>query len=304
MSKKKMHDNELSVTAEVVSRLISDQFPRWKDLPLHQVPSAGTDNALFNLGDEMVVRLPRIDWAVSAIEKEQRWLPFIATFLSAKVPSPVALGAPNFEYPHKWSIYNWLPGENPILGHIQDPNRFSLDLANFIRDLQRIEIKGAPISNRGVPLVERDADTRSALAALVSHKESFDLSEVLEAWEFALQLGPGAELPVWIHGDLTPGNILVNDGKLSAIIDFGSLGIGDPFADLIVAWNLLPSSSRELFRSHMRVSDSTWKRGRGLALSVALIQLPYYAESNPEVAENARYVINEVLVDYRGNDWK
>lgn len=296
-----MHDNELSVTTELVNRLISEQFPEWKDLPLHPVPSAGTDNALFNLGNEMVVRLPRIDWALGAIEKEQRWLPCIAPYLSARIPVPVALGAPNFEYPHKWSIYKWLGGENPILGNIQDPNSLSIDLANFIRDLQRIDIEGAPLSNRGVPLVERDADTRSALAALVSHKESFDLSEVLEAWEFALKLGPEAEPPVWIHGDLTPGNILVNDGKLSEIIDFGSLGTGDPFADLIVAWNLLPSSSRELFRSQMQVSDSTWKRGRGLALSVALIQLPYYAESNPEVAKNARYVINEVLADHRRN---
>lgn len=297
-----MHENELDVTTDLVSRLISDQFPQWKNLPLLQVPSAGTDNALFNLGDEMVVRLPRIDWAISAIEKEQRWLPFIAPFLSAKIPVPLVLGVPNFEYPYKWSIYNWLPGENPVVGNVQDPISLSVNLANFIHELQKIKLEGAPVSNRGVPLVERDADTRSALSALVSHNESFDLNEVSEAWDFALKLGPSSEPPVWVHGDLTPGNILINKGKLSAIIDFGSLGSGDPCVDLIVAWNLLPSTARELFRSQIQVSDSTWKRGRGLALSVALIQLPYYAESNPEVAKNARYVIKEVLTDHRQND--
>ena len=297
-----MHENEIDITVDLVSRLISDQFPQWKNLPLRQVPSAGTDNALFNLGDEMVVRLPRIDWAINAIEKEQRWLPFLAPFLTAKIPVPLALGVPNFEYPYQWSIYNWIPGENPAVDNIQDPINLSIDLAKFILELQEIELEGAPVSNRGVPLVERDAATRSALSALVSFNESFDLNEVSEAWDFALKLGPGTEPPVWIHGDLTQGNILLSDGKLSAIIDFGSLGSGDRFADLIVAWNLLPSTERELFRSQIQVSDSTWKRGRGLALSVALIQLPYYTESNPEVAENARYVIREVLADRRQND--
>ena len=231
MPKKKMHENEIDVTVDLVSRLISEQFPQWDNLPLSLVPSAGTDNALFHLGDEMVVRLPRINWAISAIEKDQRWLPFIAPFLTAKIPVPVARGIPNFEYPYNWSVYNWLQGENPVVGSLQDPNNLTRDLANFIHSLQKIQLEGAPASNRGVPLIERDAATRSALSALVSLNESFDLSEVSRAWDFALALGPSSESPVWIHGDLTPANILINHGRLNAIIDFGSLGSGDPFAD-------------------------------------------------------------------------
>jgi len=188
-----------------------------------------------------------------------------------------------------------LEGENPVVAQIDDPVSLATELARFIKALQKIDTSGAPLSSRGIPLIGRDADTRSSIAELDG---MVDASAVTNAWEFALDLAPWSGPSVWIHGDLSPGNLLVLHGRLEAVIDFGSLEIGDPCSDLIIAWNLLPVSARESFKTEMQVDDPTWKRGRGLALSIALIQLPYYAHRNPKLAENAHHVIHEVLADH------
>ena len=291
----RMHADEFEADADLVSRLLTRQFPQWADLPLEPVASAGTDNALFRLGAQMVVRLPRILWAVDNVNREQEWLPHLAPLLPVAIPTPLGLGEPDEGYPWRWSVYEWLDGDNPVLNKIVDPISLAKDLAHFVKALRKIDTPGAPLAGRGVPLQERDADTRAAIVALTG---MIDSTAVTNAWESALAVPMWSGPPVWIHGDISPGNILLVAGRLNSVIDFGVMGIGDPACDLIVAWNLLPASAREVFRSESQVDDSTWKRGRGWALSIALIQLPYYFQTSPAIAENARHVISEVLANH------
>ena len=296
MSGDRMHDDEFEVEADLVRRLLARQFPHWAELPLSSVASAGTDNALFRLGDHMVVRLPRIQWAVEGVDKEQEWLPRLAPFLPVAIPTPLGLGKADVGYPSNWSVYEWLDGDNPVLNKIVDSITLARDLAHFTTALRKIDTSGAPFAGRGVPLVERDLETQAAIVALA---RVIDSSAVMRAWESALAVPIWTGPPVWIHGDISPGNILLVGGRISAVIDFGVMGIGDPACDLIVAWNLLPASARDTFRTESQVDDSTWKRGRGWALSIALIQLPYYFHTNPALAQNSRHVIGEVLTDHQ-----
>ena len=291
-----MHKGELEVTSDLVRRLLNAQFPRWSDLELQPILSTGTDNALFRLGDDMVVRMPIVEWAVADVEKEQEWLPQLAPFLPVTIPTPLFMGEPDDLYPHHWSIYRWCAGENPKVGQLSRPMELASDLALFLAALQIIDTSGSLLSSRGLPLVVRDESTRTAIASLSS---MMDTREITAAWEAALELPVWTGPKVWIHGDLSAGNVLTIDGRLSAVIDFGALGVGDPAVDLIIAWNLLPARARAAFRSQTAVDGATWKRGRAWALSIALIQLPYYFQTNLPLAENARYVIGEVLADCR-----
>ncbi len=292
----KMHVDEFHIDESLVHRLLSKQFPHWANLPLKQVPSAGTDNALYRLGNEMVVRLPRIGWAVDAIEKECEWLPKLAPFLPFSIPVPLGKGIPTEDYPWPWSIYRWLEGSNPIVGHIPDPGLLTNDLVTFIQAMHKINLPNGPISNRGVPLEKQDIETRKALQQL---EKIIDVPAITTIWESALQAPYWSKQPVWVHGDLSPGNLLIQNGRLSAVIDFGILGIGDPACDLIIAWNLLPTHMRNTFQNALAVDDATWERGRGWALSNALIALPYYKDTNLVLANNARHVIQEVLNENR-----
>jgi aminoglycoside phosphotransferase (APT) family kinase protein len=294
----KMHDDEFAISEPLVHQLVAGQFPQWKDLAIKSVSSSGTDNALFLLGDEMVVRLPRIHWAVGDVEKESQFLPLLAPLLPFEVPVPVGKGAPAHGYPSNWSIYPWLKGNNPIVGSIGDPELLATDLAKFINALHSIDSSNGPVAERGVALQDRDSGTRTAIDELDGQ---IDKSSVELAWQVALNASVWTKPPVWIHGDLAPGNILLVADRLSAVIDFGALGVGDPACDLIVAWNLLPANVRNIFRSAVNVDEATWMRGRGWALSISLIQLPYYQNRNPELAANARYVINEILREQLGN---
>ncbi len=300
MSTRKMHDDELDIDTFLVRRLLATQFPDWAHLPMEPVPSAGTDNALFRLGDEMAVRLPRIHWAVGQAEKEHHWLPKLAPFLPLAVPLPLALGLPGEGYPWHWSVCPWLAGENATHERIGDLRQASLDLARFIAALQRIDPTGGPTpgshnSGRGAPLAERDAPVRAAIAAL---EGMYDLAELTAAWETDLYAPAWEGAPVWLHGDLMSGNLLVVDGRLSAVIDFGCLGVGDPACDLQPAWNFFWGEAREVFRAALQVDDATWRRGRGWALSWGLIALPYYKETNQTLAGIARYTIGQVLADF------
>lgn len=240
----------------------------------------------------MVVRMPRIEWAAKDIDKEYQWLPQLAPFLPIPIPAPLGKGAPAEGYPWAWSVYRWLEGKNPIVGHIPNPPLFTNDLVAFISALHKIDLPNGPASRRGVPLEKQDSETRKAIRELDG---MIDVESATAAWETALQAPKWSKPPVWIHGDLSPGNLLVEHDRLSAVIDFGSLGIGDPACDLINAWNLLPANMREAFRSALMVDDATWQRGRGWALSNALIALPYYKDTNPVLANNARHVIQEII---------
>lgn len=296
----KMHADEVDTDTALVSRLVAEQFPQWANLPIQPVRSAGTDNALYRLGDEVVVRLPRIHWAVGQVEKEQKWLPRLAPLLPLAVPVPLAKGTPAEGYPWEWSIYQWLEGETATVERIADLSQAATDLARFVAALQRIDpIDGPPPgehnSFRGVPLTTRDDETRAAIACLHG---AIDVGAVTAAWEGALEAPAWGGPPVWIHGDLQSGNLLAVQGRLSAVIDFGCLGVGDPACDLTVAWTLLSGETRDTFRAVLPVDDATWARGRGWALSVGLIALPYYQSTNPVLAGIARHAIAEVLADH------
>ncbi len=303
MTPGKMHAGEVETDASLVRRLLAAQFPQWADLSIAAVASAGTDNALYRLGDDLVARLPRIDWAVGQVEKEHQWLPKLAPFLPLDIPTPLAMGAPAEGYPWHWSVYRWLEGENATLERIADLRQTAIDLAQFIAALQRIDATGGPPPElhslaRGNPLARRDTHTRNAIAAL---RGAFDTEAVTAVWEAAVRAPEWGSPPVWLHGDLQSGNLLAVDGRLNAVIDFGCMGVGDPACDVMAAWLYLPAEVRGVFRAALQVDDATWARSRGWALSVALIALPYYQNTNPTLAEIARRAINETLADYRAN---
>ena len=296
MSSQKMHPNEVATDVLLVRRLLTSQFPQWANLAIKPVGSAGTDNAIFRLGNDMSVRLPRIDWARGQVDKEHEWIPRLAPHLPLPIPIPLAKGQPDQGYPYNWSVYQWLEGDNAFIDQIVDPCQTATELAQFITALQQIDTIGGPLAEehnlRGVPLKNRDRITRESIANL---KGMIDTNAALAVWEEALQALEWNHKPVWFHGDLLIGNILFNQGHLNAVIDFGGLGVGDPACDLMIAWSLFSGESRDVFRERLNVDDATWVRGRGQALSQAVIFIPYYLNTNPVGVGYARRMINEIL---------
>jgi aminoglycoside phosphotransferase (APT) family kinase protein len=298
-----MHADEVKIDASLVRRLLAAQFPQWADRPIEPVTSAGTDNAIYRLGDDMAVRLPRIQAATGQVDKDQRWLPRLAPHLPLAIPVPLAKGIPAEGYPWHWSVYRWLKGETATIERLKDLHAAASELAEFVAALQRIDsTRGPPPgehnSYRGVPLAMRDAETREAIEALGG---IIEVEEVTAAWEAALQVPEWKRPPVWVHGDLIPVNLLVLKGSLSAVVDFGCLGVGDPACDAMAAWTIFSGESREVFRTALGVDDATWERGRGWALSFGLIALPYYRDTNPALANIARHAIAEAVADHKLN---
>lgn len=295
----KMHTDELSIDESLVWRLLSRQFPQWQNLPLKRLPSSGTDNVIYRLGDSLVVRMPRIYWAVEQVELEHEWLPKLAPQLSLPVPVPVAKGQPSEEYPWQWSVYEWLDGENLTIDEIAHPSETAKTLAEFILSLQKISTVHKPVwaekQPRGKSLSRKDEDVRIAIKAL---EKLINVNQVTEIWNEMLQIPEWDRPAVWFHGDLMSGNLIFRNRILSAVIDFSCLGVGDPACDLMIAWNLLSGTSRETFKKALQVDDATWARGRGHALSQALIFLPYYLNTNPLGVKNAWRTLKEVLDDY------
>lgn len=291
-----MHPDELEIDESLVRQLLAEQFSQWADLPLQPVRSAGTDNALYRLGVDMVVRLPRIRSAVASVDKEHEWLPRLAQHLPIPIPVPLAKGTPAERYPWQWGVYSWLPGENPTIDGMTDVNSLTGDIVRFVDALHRIDLSGGPPSHRGAGLKVQDEEARSALVEL---EGTIDTDAATSAWDEVLTIPQWSGAPVWIHGDLLPGNLLASTGRLTGVIDWAALGVGDPACDLIVAWALLPPAARHTFRVALGVDDATWARGRGWALSIGLIALPYYRHTNPEFAATALHLIHEVLADHK-----
>lgn len=301
MATGKMHADEIHTDVSLVGRLLATQFPQWASLPLEPVPSAGTENALYRLGDDMVVRLPRRERTSGTLEKERQSLPRLAPLLPLAVPVPLADGMPAEGYPFAWSVYTWLKGENATMERVTDLSQLATDLAQFVAALQRIDPTDGPSPGehnffRGVPLAARDAPTR---AAIVSLRGAIDVGTVTAAWQSALRSPEWEHPPVWIHGDLDSRNLLVQEGRLSAVIDWGGLGVGDPACDVMVAWKVLSADTRDVFLSALSVDESTWARARGWALSQALVALSYYTlETNPVLVLEAQRWLAEVLADH------
>ena len=291
-----MHAGMHRIDDDLVRRLIAGQFPQWAGLAVQRWPSGGTVNAMYRLGGDMAVRLPLVPGGATDVSLEQQWLPRLAPHLPARIPEVLGAGEPAQGYPWPWSVYRWLAGENPEAGVLSEPVLLAGDLAAFVAAMRSITLLGAPKAHRGGPVASLDADTRAAIRELRGiPEEDVDCDAVASVWEQALRAPSWDGPPVWLHADLMPGNLLIDGGRLAAVIDFGCTGAGDPACDLFPAWNLLPAEAREVFREALAVDDATWIRGRGRTLSQALIALPYYRRTNPAMAHNARHVIWAVL---------
>jgi aminoglycoside phosphotransferase (APT) family kinase protein len=291
-----MHDDEIETDVSLVHRLLEGQFPQWADLPVEPVPSYGTDHDIYRLGKHLSVRLPRIGWATEQAAKEAAMLPKLAPHLPLAVPVQLAMGRPAEGYPFDWSVYRWLPGENAN-GTIEDLDQAAVDLAAFIKALRNVDTTGAYPRRRGArgaPLAENDAGVRHAIAQL---GKRIDATAALRSWEESLNAPVWEGAEVWVHGDLLPGNLLVVDGRLSAVIDWGGLNVGDPACDLQPAWNVFVGHSRERFGAELVVDDASWLRGRGWALLQAVIALPYYWDTNPGMVRQASHALEQVLSD-------
>lgn len=292
-------DGKLNIDTALVSRLAATQFPQWRDLAVRPVASGGWDNRTFHLGDEMTVRLPSAAAYSLQVEKEHRWLPRLAPLLPLPIPVPLAMGMPADSYPWHWSVYGWIEGETARRENIADLSQFAADLAGFLIALKRIDPNGGPSPGqhnffRGGPLSVYDGGARQAITALGSRIDTNVASAVWEAALAATWQGP----PVWFHGDVASGNLLVDDGRLSAVIDFGTSGVGDPSCDLVIAWTLFEGEGREVFRAGIAVDDAAWARGRGWALWKALITAAGHID-NPVEVEKSWRVIDAVLADHR-----
>ncbi len=292
---------KVDINVSLVGRLVAAQFPQWADLPITPVEFDGWDNRTFRLGEDMAVRLPSAEAYTGQVEKEHRWLPRLAPLLPLPIPVLLAMGVPADGFPWHWSVYRWLEGENATIERIDDLHRFATTLARFLAALQQIDPAGGPPPGphnffRGGPLAIYDTETRDAIAALHS---KIDSDAVTVVWEEALK-ATWHGTPVWLHGDLNAANLLVRRGRLSAVIDFGCSGVGDPACDLTIAWTLFSGESREAFCAALPVDGATWARGRGWALWKGLITLAEHVDTNPLEAGKARRAINEVLADHGG----
>lgn len=289
----KLHHGEADIDADLVGRLVAAQFPELGHLPVREVRSTGTVNAIYRLGDHLYARLPRLgDW-VADLANEWRWLPALGPRLTLEVPRPVARGRPGSSYPFPWALYRWIAGQPYADELVDDEGQAARALARFVAGLRRVDPAGAPRAGRA-PLAELDADTRAAIA---SARDVLDGDAATAAWERALQTPAWSGPPVWIHSDLLRPNLLVRGGRLRAVIDFGAAGAGDPAADVIAAWSVFGPSGRAVFRRALGVDDGTWERARGYALHQAALIIPYYAETNPGFVASARRTVDQVLAD-------
>lgn len=287
------------IDATLVKQLIRAQFPQWAELPVVPVENGGWDNRTFRLGDSMSARLPSALRYVAQVEKEHRWLPELRPHLPFPIPIPLGLGVPGAGYPWPWSIYGWLDGKPAHVARIRDLNRFAVDLAHFLVALRSIDASHGPAAgahnfHRGGSLTVYDTETRQSIGKLA---DMIDVSLVTEVWEAALTTswqGPG----VWIHGDVAETNLLVKEGRLDAVVDFGNTGVGDPSCDLVIAWTFLDLASRNEFRSAVALDPATWKRARGWAIWKALITLARFRDTDPNQAKKAQQVIRDIVDDH------
>jgi aminoglycoside phosphotransferase (APT) family kinase protein len=288
-----------TIDVHLARRLIAGQFPQWSHLPIAEVDVDGWDNRTFRLGSELTVRLPSGDWYAKQVDKEQRWLPVLAPQLPLPIPMPVAKGEPDAGFPYPWSVYRWLDGELASQARIDDLAGFATSLAGFLHALGRVDATGGPAAGehnfyRGGPLATYEGEALEAIDAL---GKEVPRDAVRRVWEDAMSTTWDRE-PVWLHGDVAVGNLLVRDGRLAAVIDFGSSGVGDPACDTVIAWTFLSGRSRDRFRAELGVDAGTWSRGRGWALWKALISLVGHLQRDAPEAALARRDIDEVLADH------
>lgn len=289
----RMHEDEIHVDDDTVRALLQDQFPHWAEMRLRRMSDSGTDNAIYRLGDDLGIRLPRIQWAQVQIEKECRWLPELATGLPAPIPVPLAKGRPDHGYPFPWLVYPWLKGSSLDRTAVGDWDAVAEGMAEFVLALeQHSPVGGPPPARRGTPMAQYDEAVQWAISRLDA---IIDVDRARRVWHSAVEAGEWTGDPVWVHGDLLPGNILIENDRLSGIIDWGGAGVGDPACEAMLAWSL-PIDARHRYRKLLKFDDATWARARGWVVEQTVFYIPYYASSLPVPVGQATTRLNEALL--------
>jgi aminoglycoside phosphotransferase (APT) family kinase protein len=305
-----LHSDEIPIDAEMVRGLVGRAMPAFAGAPVRRLASSGSTNALFRLGEELLVRLPRQPGGSTTISKEATWLPVLAPLLPVSVPDVVAVFEPDRDYPERWSVVRWIDGAHP---EVVDPDTsvdsrregLAKDLAAVLDALRQAEVPTEAVNDphlrsyRGEPLATMDQATRENIERCRSLEDfAFDLDAAEQIWAEGMKLPGTADrtTPRWYHGDLAAENLLVRDGTLTAVLDFGGLSVGDPTVDLVVAWEVLDPPAREVFRRQVGVDDATWLRGRAWALSISLM-IWYYWTTMPARRARCMRVGRNVLAD-------
>jgi aminoglycoside phosphotransferase (APT) family kinase protein len=291
----RMHDDEVEVDDDLVQRLLATQLPSLAARPLTRLDTWGTDHVIYRLGDDLAVRLPKIGWAATQGERESAWLPRLAPYLPVDVAVPVALGEPAFGYPFRWYVAPWLPGANP--GPDAGTPALAADLAAFVVALQRVDAMGAPEpepGRRGGALVDDEATRRRA----EEMRGETDVDALLAAWDAGCAAPRWDRRPVWVHGDLNDGNLLVRDGRLTGVLDWLALVAGDPAVELANAWSLFDDDGRAAYFEALGfVDDATLLRGRAWAAAGAINALPYYRDTNPDIVARSWRTVRALLAE-------
>lgn len=294
-------DNQLIINEALVQKLVTDQFPQWQDLPVKSVESQGWDNRTFRLGNDMSVRLPSDEEYVRQVQKEQTWLPLIAPHLPFSIPKPIAMGQPSEDYPWVWSVYQWIDGISANITVVNDAHLeiIAQQLGNFLNDFHQYDAAGAPAPGlhnwwRAAHVSVYDSETRELINKL---RNVIDADRAGFLWEKAISSKWNKD-PVWVHGDVASGNILLKNNKICAIIDFGCMGIGDPACDLTIAWTFFKNKSREIFKHVLSLDPDTWIRARGWALWKALYELSVLKDMLSAKAIEQKRIIDDVLNEH------
>lgn len=291
---------KIDITLQIAKELIAEQFPEYLELPIESVEFSGIDNRTFRLGDDMLMRLPSAKGYAAQVLKEQRWLPQLAGHLSTQIPKPLHAGKPSQGYPWNWSIYRWLPGTslNQLKLSSDESEQLAKDLAIFIKELHNIPTEGAPKGGlhnyyRGCHLSVYDKDARRDIEKL---NDIIDADKALALWEKTLS-SKWAYKPIWVHGDIATGNILMQKKELTAVIDFGCMGIGDPACDLVIAWTFFDGKARRVFKDSIGLDSGTWSRARGWALWKANFELSKIMDKSSVEAVRKIEIIKDILAD-------
>jgi aminoglycoside phosphotransferase (APT) family kinase protein len=292
---RKIHEDEVDIDVDLVRRLLAGQFARWADLPLERFESIGTVNAIYRLGDDMCVRLPLVERWAWHLKAEAKWLPRMRPHLRFELPEPLGKGVPAEGYPFEWGVYRWIEGETWSIDRVRDEQEAALDLVCFLQALQRIDTTGVrPTEDPlATSLAAHDQWIRYSIE---QSRDMIDADAVTAAWEAALAL-PAFDGPyVWVHSDVSPDNLLVRDGRLRAIIDWGSVHVGDAARDVACIWGMFSRETRKVFREALLIDDATWARARAWALR-AVGGIHYYRDTIPVRADSAVAALEEVLAD-------
>jgi aminoglycoside phosphotransferase (APT) family kinase protein len=294
-----LHENEIPVDEAVVRSLLQAQCPDWSSLPLSPA-GAGTDNNMYRLGNDLLVRLPRTADKARSLTKERTWLPRLGPLLTCQIPEPVHAGTSTPEFPLPWSIYRWIDGAEVAPNTAQDWAAFGTELASFVHELHSVDLMGATRANdlswyRGGSLKDCD-EWVSACFAECRADADLDVETLEQLWRDAIELPEPSSPHVWLHGDLKPSNLLVAKGRLHAILDFGGLSVGFPAAEHATVWDL-PDRARRAYWDAVSIDDPTWARARAWAIAVGISGISYYRNTWPAFVTECRTRLEAILAD-------